>query len=86
MTRAAVTGGRIVRDERLPTLYGRYLYADFYAGELRSFVPDLAAHTAVGDRPLGLHVDSPVAFTSGRGGRVYVASLNGPVYRLRPTG
>ena len=83
---AAVTGGLIVRDERLLTLYGRYLYADFLAGELRSFVADISGHRAVGDRPLGVHVNAPVGFGRGRGGRVYVASLDGPVYRLRPAG
>ncbi|MEY2432324.1 MAG: hypothetical protein QOC92_2049, partial [Acidimicrobiaceae bacterium] len=33
---AAVTGGVVVRDSSLPSLFGRYLYADFYAGRIHS--------------------------------------------------
>jgi len=33
----SVTGGYVVRDPHLTTLYGRYLYGDFCKGELRSF-------------------------------------------------
>ncbi len=39
----AVTGGYVVRDPGLPSLPGRYLYADLYVGDIRSFVPGLAA-------------------------------------------
>ena len=35
----SITGGLVVRDRDLPTLYGRYLYGDLCAGELRSFTP-----------------------------------------------
>ena len=33
----SVTGGYVVRDRSLASLYGRYLYGDFCQGELRSF-------------------------------------------------
>ncbi len=33
----SITGGYVVRDRSLPSLYGRYLYGDFCAGQLRSF-------------------------------------------------
>ena len=33
----SITGGYVVRDRTLPSLYGRYLYGDFCAGQLRSF-------------------------------------------------
>ena len=39
----AVTGGYVVRDEALRSLYGRYLYGDFCVGELRSFTADPVA-------------------------------------------
>ena len=35
----AVTGGYVVRDRGLPALAGRYLYADYCGGVLRSFDP-----------------------------------------------
>ena len=52
-----ITGGHVVRDEDLPTLYGRYLYTDYCAGKLRSFVPRLSG--ARGDRKLGVSVSRP---------------------------
>jgi glucose/arabinose dehydrogenase len=78
----SVTGGYVVRDPALRTLYGRYLYADFCAGQLRSFAP--AASGPQGDRPLGLEVPSVSSFGEVRSGRIYVVSLDGPVYRLDP--
>jgi hypothetical protein len=33
----SVTGGYVVRDRELESLYGRYVYGDYCAGELRSF-------------------------------------------------
>jgi glucose/arabinose dehydrogenase len=78
----SVTGGYVVRDPALRTLYGRYLYADFCAGQLRSFAP--AASGPQGDRPLGLEVPSVSSFGEDRSGHIYVVSLDGPVYRLDP--
>jgi Glucose / Sorbosone dehydrogenase len=76
----AVTGGVVVRDPKLTSLRGRYLYADFYRGQLRSFLPH--RRHARGDRAVGLHVDQPSSFGTGSRNRVYVTSLDGPVYRL----
>ncbi len=76
----AVTGGYVVRDPHLPDLVGRYVYADFCAGELRSMIPTLDG--AVDDAPLGVSVSEPASFGDGPGRRLYVASLGGTVYRL----
>ncbi len=76
----AVTGGFVVRDPSLADLVGRYVYADFCAGELRSLVPTLGG--ALDDAPVGLSVTEPTSFGVGKGRRLYVASLAGPVYRL----
>jgi hypothetical protein len=43
-------------------------------------VPHL--HRASGDHVLGPTVASPTSFGEDTSGRVYVASLEGPVYRL----
>ena len=77
----AITGGYVVRDRKLKSLYGRYVYADLCPGELRSFVPKLTR--ARKDRRLGLDVPAPTSFGEGIKGRIYVASLEGGVWRLK---
>ena len=78
----SIIGGYVVRDPRLPSLDGRYLYTDLCEGQLRSLVPHLkrGGH----DRKLGLHVSSPSSFGEDDRHRLYMASLDGPVYRLVP--
>jgi glucose/arabinose dehydrogenase len=76
----SVTGGYVVRDSELPSLFGRYLYGDFCAGELRSFVP--SPRRAAGDRGSGLMVPGLSSFAEDAGGHVYVTSIEGPVFRL----
>ena len=75
----AVTGGYVVRDAALRALSGRYLYADFCAGDLRSFDP---SNPGPSDASTGLAVDGPSSFGEGARGRIYVASLSGPVFRI----
>jgi glucose/arabinose dehydrogenase len=76
----AITGGVVVRDHGLGALRGRYIYADFYKGDVRSLAP----HHPRGrhDHAIGLHVDHPSSFSVGAHNHVYVTSLDGPVYRL----
>jgi glucose/arabinose dehydrogenase len=81
----AVTGGYVVRDETLRSLYGRYLYADFCLGELRSFAAR-PGRDAGDDRALGVQVPMLSSFAEDSSGRIYVVSLEGPVYRLTPSG
>jgi glucose/arabinose dehydrogenase len=78
---AAVTGGVVVRDPALPSLAGRYLYADFYAGQIHSAalakpVTDDRAET---DLPA---VPQLVAFGEDADAHVYVVSLAGSVQRI----
>ena len=78
-----VTGGYVIRDPRLPGLNGRYVYADFCIGDIRTFQP--FATGSSGDASTGLPVVASLAsFGEGRNGEIYVVSLNGPVYRLDP--
>jgi hypothetical protein len=77
-----VIGGYAARDRALGGLRGRYLYVDLCVGELRSFVPTLSA--ATDDRSLGLSVSMPTSFGETPDGRLYVASGEGPVYRIAP--
>lgn len=81
----AVTGGYVVRDPELRSLYGRYLYGDFCEGQLRSF-PANAGEPATDDRELGLEVAQLSSFGEGADGQIYAVSLEGPVYRLVPAG
>jgi len=76
----SVTGGYVVRDQSLRSLYKRYVYADFCEGQLRSLVPHL--RRASSDRKLGISVPSPSSFGEDTRGRLYVASLEGPVFRF----
>jgi glucose/arabinose dehydrogenase len=78
----AVIGGYVAGDRRLRSLYKRYIYSDNCDGTLRSLVPRL--HGARGDRSLGVTVSAPTSFGEDNRGRLYVCSLDGPVYRLVP--
>ena len=80
----SITGGYVVRDFGLPDLYGRYLYADFCVGELRSLqLPDAAGVGASDDRSEGLSVANPVSFGEDSCGRIYVVSNGGGVFRIQ---
>lgn len=81
--KCSVTGGYVVRDQRLSSLYGRYLYGDFCAGQLRSF-PARPGRAATDDRELGVGVEQLSSFGEDNRGRIYATSLNGPVFRLEP--
>jgi glucose/arabinose dehydrogenase len=80
----SITGGYVVRDPDLSTLYGRYVYGDFCLGKLYSFVPALPR--ARDDKPLGPTVPALSSFGVDNAGHVYATSLEGAVYRLDPTG
>jgi glucose/arabinose dehydrogenase len=77
----AVTGGYVVRDPALASLYGRYLYGDLCEGELRSF-PARPGQRATDDRALGVQIPQLSSFGEDNRGRIYATSLDGPVYRL----
>ncbi len=87
--RCAITGGYVVRDPALPQLWGRYLYADFCGGRIRSLgLPELVdgfapAARVADDRDEGVYQRYLSSFGEGLGGQIYVASLAGPVYRLQ---
>jgi glucose/arabinose dehydrogenase len=82
----AVTGGVVVRDPSVPELFGRYLYADFYEGVIRS--TSLTSQAAAGDGPpTGLSASGVASFSEDNGDCVYVTALmSGDVYRLAADG
>jgi glucose/arabinose dehydrogenase len=77
----SITGGIVVRDRRVPALYGRYVYGDFCQSRLWS--ARLSAGRARDVGPLSTRrLDSISSFGEDALGRVYVVSLAGPVYRF----
>jgi len=78
----SIIGGYVVRDPSLGDLYGRYLYTDFCSEEIRSLVAPRDGGLATGDRSEGLTVEEPTSFGEDSCGRLYVASMEGPVYRF----
>jgi glucose/arabinose dehydrogenase len=75
-----IIGGYVVGPGGPPALRGRYLYADYCSGVVRSLVPHL--RRAGGDRKTGLTVASPTSFGEDDRGRIYVCSQEGGVYRV----
>jgi len=82
--RCAIIGGYVIRDARIPALRGRYLYGDSCTGQLRTFLPDVAAQRAIGDIPTGLVLSGVTSFGLGSNARLYATQLNGRVSRLDP--
>jgi glucose/arabinose dehydrogenase len=78
----SITGGYVVRDPGVPGLRGRYVYGDYCKGQLRS--ARVTPGRATGDRAIaGLPAISQLSsFGEDARGRVYVTSLDGPVYRF----
>ena len=85
---AAVSGGYVVRDPSLPSLLGRYVYADTYGAVPGIRALSLAPAGASGDTDLGVSASTPVSFGQDACGHVYVAALGGGgvVSRLEPQG
>ena len=78
----AVIGGVVLHDPRLPSLDGYFLYSDLCGGEVRALKVENGALAA--DKDLNVNVPGADSFGMDALGRAYVASVNGPVYRLDP--
>ena len=77
----SITGGYVVRDPSLPSLYGRYLYGDLCLNRLRAVT--LSATGASNDcAEPGLPVSNVSSFGQDGAGRVYVATTGGQVSRV----
>jgi glucose/arabinose dehydrogenase len=70
----AITGGYVVRDPSLGDLYGRYLYADYCAGEIRSLQLPTTAVGLATDRSEGIEVSNPESFGEDSCHRIYVVA------------
>jgi glucose/arabinose dehydrogenase len=79
-SKCALIGGYVVRDQRLRSLFHRYVYGDFCAGKIRSLIPRPGG--ARKDRGTGLRVRDLSSFGETADGTLYATSLAGPVYRF----
>ena len=70
----AVTGGFVVRDPSLTGLVGRYLYADYYTGLIRSLALNFANPD---DQSTGLTVPTLSSFGQDASGRLYAVNNTG---------
>ncbi len=83
---AAVSAGYVIRDGALPSLLGRYIYADTYntlGGQPHTV--QLSAGASSGDSALGVSATNVVSFGEDACAHIYVATIGGTVYRLEPT-
>jgi uncharacterized repeat protein (TIGR03806 family) len=73
----SISGGYVYRGDRLPGLYGAYLYADYVSQHVWAWNGSLsAAPVIVADVP------SPASFGEDRDGEVYITSFSGRIYKL----
>jgi glucose/arabinose dehydrogenase len=78
--RCAIIGGYVYRGMRFPGLFGTYLYADFCSQELFGMdevSPDERVNTV-----LLTHSSVPMSFGEDVNGEVYLADLDGNVWRV----
>ncbi len=79
----SITGGFVYRGREPSELTGRYLYGDYCSGAIWSVAPGAPGQEAdVRREPLT--VPGLTTFGEDAAGRLYLASANGAVYRLRP--
>ncbi len=80
----SITGGYVVRDPKIRSLAGRYVYADYCRGQVRSVL--IEGNGSRGDAPVrGLPVSLGIAsFGEDTAARIYVANVEtGLVYRIK---
>jgi glucose/arabinose dehydrogenase len=76
----SITGGYVIRDASLKAWRGRYVFGDYCRGVIQTAPTTGKRKWKVSDSKL--KVESLSSFGEDARGRVYVTSLDGPVYRL----
>lgn len=79
----SVTGGFVYRGADVPALAGRYVYADFCAGWVRSFRLQGAAATDPRTHDVG-DVGNVLSFGEDARGELYLLASDGRVHRFAP--
>jgi glucose/arabinose dehydrogenase len=80
----SITGGYVVRDRSLGSLYGRYVYGDLCKSGIRSVKLGRSGGASGDSAVPGVSVQQLVSFGEDARGRVYAVSIGGGVYRLAP--
>ena len=78
----SVIGGVVVRDPRLPSLAGRFLYADYCLGEVIAL--GVRKGKLAAKRSLRIYQPGIESFGTDALKRVYIALASGAVYRVDP--
>jgi glucose/arabinose dehydrogenase len=78
----SVTGGVVVRDPRLPTWQGVYLYGDYCSGRVWGLIQDKLGSWL--SAPLFEVAGTISSFGEDHAGRVYLVDHNGVILRLEP--
>ena len=73
----SITGGYVYRGERVPSLYGSYVFGDFCSGKIWSYNRETDQSTELLDTDLDIS-----SFAEDPKGELYVVSLDGGVYAL----
>lgn len=78
---ASITGGFVYRGRAMPSVVGKYIYADYITGEVRALTWDgiHAPSSALLDT-----LSSVVSFGVDKDDEIFLASFNGNIYRLFP--
>ncbi|MFI5316537.1 MAG: PQQ-dependent sugar dehydrogenase [Myxococcota bacterium] len=76
---AAVTGGYVYRGDRMPELYGAYIYADYESGTVSAYSPATHVSTAIAQSSF------IASFAEDTFGELYLVSINGGIYQLQPS-
>jgi glucose/arabinose dehydrogenase len=76
----SITAGVVIRDPALPAWAGRYVFGDFCRGVVQTAL--LSSGRARNKTDRKLRVEQLSSFGEDALGRVYITSLDGPVYRL----
>jgi glucose/arabinose dehydrogenase len=80
----SVIGGYVYRGQAIPALRGRYFYADYCGGWVRSFLAQGAVATDQRDWPSLRPGGQVTSFGEDAGGELYVMTSSGKVYRIAP--
>jgi glucose/arabinose dehydrogenase len=81
----SVTGGYVYRGAAVPSLHGRYFYADYCQGWIRSFRYESGRATDVRDHTADIGTRSLISsFGEDADGEIYVVTLDGGIYLIRP--